>query len=246
MSTTELTIVPTSNNGAIPDVPTMSSREIAELTEKAHANVCRDIRNMLEGLGVLEIKFESEYSVPTGNGGTRRAREFLLPKRETLILVSGYSVQLRARIIDRWQELETEATAPVFVIPQTLPDALRLAADLADKNRELEATVTAQTPKVRALDRLATAQGSLCLRDAAKVLQVRPLDLARYLRDHCWIFTQAEKEWRAYQKHITGGLLEQKEFTVWGSAVDKVRVQVRVTQKGLTRLAEQFETEGAA
>lgn len=56
---------------------------------------------------------------------------YRLPKRETLILVSGYNLAMRARIIDRWQELVSVATQPAHLIPQNLPEALRLAADLA-------------------------------------------------------------------------------------------------------------------
>jgi len=88
---------------------TMSSREIAELCEKDHRNVMRDIRAMLVHLhgegGVL--KFEHSYL----NTQNKPQPEFLLPKRETLILVSGYKLELRARIIDRWVELERAALA---------------------------------------------------------------------------------------------------------------------------------------
>lgn len=70
----------------------MSSREIAELTGKEHDNVRRDIKNMADQ---LSLSFE-EKSEPS-NGG-RPSKVFLLPKRETLILVSGYNVELRVHV----------------------------------------------------------------------------------------------------------------------------------------------------
>ncbi|MDJ0933542.1 Rha family transcriptional regulator [Breoghania sp.] len=83
----------------------MFSREIAELTGKLHHHVCRDIRAMLGELGESETKFGFCYTADTGNAYT----EYLLPKRECLGLVSGYSARLRMAIIDRWQELEAQA-----------------------------------------------------------------------------------------------------------------------------------------
>lgn len=65
----------------------MSSREIAELTDKRHDHVMRDIRAMLvelHGEGGLP-KFGDTHTNPQ-NGQTYPV--FMLPKRETLILVS--------------------------------------------------------------------------------------------------------------------------------------------------------------
>ena len=85
---------------------TMSSKEIAELTGKQHAHVMRDIRAMLAELYGEEgiSKFGDTHTNPQ-NG--QNYPIFNLPKRETLILVSGYNIQMRAKIIDRWQELES-------------------------------------------------------------------------------------------------------------------------------------------
>lgn len=85
---------------------TMSSLEIAELTDKRHDNVVRDIRNMLIELdeGGL-LKFEETH---VGQQNQQEYKYYNLPKREALILISGYAVKMRAKIIDRWQELENQ------------------------------------------------------------------------------------------------------------------------------------------
>lgn len=120
-----------------PDGPlTMTSREIAELTGKEHRNVLRDARAMLaelQGEGGL-LSFEQTYRDPQ-NG--QEYPMLVLPKRETLILVSGYSVEMRARIIDRWQELEEQQRNPVLAMNRT--ELLRLALDSEEKRQAAEA-----------------------------------------------------------------------------------------------------------
>jgi phage regulator Rha-like protein len=108
----------------------MDSREIAERTGKNHADVCRDIRKTLAELDLDESTFASVYK--GGNGEDRRC--YLLPKRECIILASGYSIKLRAAIIDRWTELEAQQPfQPAYMFPRSLSEALRFDADLQDK-----------------------------------------------------------------------------------------------------------------
>lgn len=127
---------------------TMSSREIAELTGKQHTNVIRDIRKMLSDLGEAELKFESSYKDSTG----RTLPLFNLPKRETLILVSGYDTVLRAKVVDRMNALESARMAPQVQNPVLQA----LIAQMAELDRvEQQQKVLAQ--RIDAIeDRVAT------------------------------------------------------------------------------------------
>ena len=82
---------------------TMSSREIAELCNKQHKHVCRDIRDMFKELKRDESRFGRIYI----DQQKREQKEYVLPKDLTLNLVSGYSRILRQRIIERLIELES-------------------------------------------------------------------------------------------------------------------------------------------
>lgn len=102
---------------------TMTSREIADLTDKNHPDVMRDIRAMYEG---LEIDQKANLHFDNSGANGRTVHFYHLNKELTLTLVSGYNLKLRHAIVQRWQELET-AQSPA--IPQTYAEALQLAAD---------------------------------------------------------------------------------------------------------------------
>ncbi len=89
---------------------TMSSVEIAELAGKHHKHVVRDLK-YLEEQGVLSLpKFGHTIEIKGIDGRVTGKRTiYRLPKRETLILTSGYSAVQRAAIIDRMLELEEGA-----------------------------------------------------------------------------------------------------------------------------------------
>lgn len=81
---------------------TMSSREIAKLTNKEHRNVLADIRNMLDALKIQSADFSADYKDSRG----RTYQEYLLPKKYIECLLTGYSIPLRMKVIDRMHELE--------------------------------------------------------------------------------------------------------------------------------------------
>lgn len=176
---------------------TMSSREIAELTEKNHADVLRDIRNMLEQLGLTASSFAGSYKDSTG----RTLPAFDLPEDLTITLVSGYSVQMRHRIVRRWQELEAGA-APA--IPQTYAAALRLAAEQAERIEQQAAALALAAPKVEFVDRYMDATGTQTFRQVAKLLGAKEPSFRAFLAARR-IMYQISGTWTPYAEHIEAG-----------------------------------------
>jgi phage antirepressor YoqD-like protein len=218
---------------------TMSSREIAELCEARHNDVIATIERLFAKGVLRESRKTLRLYQPEGGG--RPTNVYDLTKRDTLVVVSGYNDELRARIIDRWEELEAQARRPID--PAALlndPAAMRgLLLTYTEKVLALEAANTELSAKGDALDRIATADGSLSITEAAKALQMRPKDLFSYLRENGWIYKRpGSANYLGYQARTTSGLLEHKVTTVLrADGSEKVAEQVRVTPKGLTKLA---------
>lgn len=216
---------------------TMSSREIADLTGKQHKDVIRDIRVMRKALFDDGADLRHLREVKDGRDYTA---EFHLDRVLTETLLTGYSIPLRHRVVTRLAELENVSRQ--VVIPQNLPDALRLAADLADKNGELQRVIEKQAPKVAAITRLAAAGGAICITDAAKQLGLAPARLFSWMEQHRWIFRRHGcKRWVAYQPRITSGHMTHKVTALKPdpeTGIERAAFDPMVTPKGLTRLAE--------
>jgi phage anti-repressor protein/phage antirepressor YoqD-like protein len=131
------------------------------------------------------------------------------------------------------------ATDPLSVLAD--PDALRgLLFDYAGRVKAQAEEIALLAPKADALDRIAEADGSHCITDTAKLLQVRPKDLFAYLTQHSWIYRRTGSDhWCAYQAHIASGDMVHKVTTVLRpDGTEKTTEQVRVTPKGLAKLAK--------
>ncbi len=208
---------------------TMDSREIAALTGKNHADVCRDIRAMLEGLEVDESKFASVYR--GGNGEDRRC--YVLPKRECLILASGYSVRLRAAVIDRWAELEAQQ-APK--LPATYAEALRLAADQAERIEAQALQIEQQAPAVAFVDRYVEAKATQPIRAVAKILGIKERDFVASL-EAAGIMYRLSGRLVPAAEHVQEGRFEVKAGEAHGHAF----TQARFTPKGVEWIARRVQ-----
>ena len=130
------------------DTPqTMTSLEIAELTGKQHKNVMQAIRNMEPGWEkVAGLKFQLG-SYKDANGQLRPC--YQLTKTECLYIATKFNDEARAKLVLRWEELETEkrkATSVRF-LPEP-KEILRLADHiigeaLSEMNADAEDTLTA-------------------------------------------------------------------------------------------------------
>ncbi|AZF92982.1 MAG: putative DNA-binding protein [Phage NGI4] len=251
-------------------VVTMSSREIAKLTGKKISAVHSDIRAMVPALYASDngekvrsyawgttknemISFLNHNKIQgiTINFDDRGyVYEFLLDRRHTEILVTGYDIKRRAAVIDRWYDLEIGNAKPSIDPMMALNDPAFLRDALisyTEKVMHLEHQVEEMKPDVDALTRIAKAEGSLCVTDAAKQLQVKPKSLFDLMSHSKWIYRRLGTAWIAYQDKIQQGLLEHKVTVVKSSTgEDKQVSQVRVTAKGLSKLAKLLNVEVAA
>ena len=216
---------------------TMTSREIAELTGKEIAHIHRDIRIMLEQLGD-DPELEHVQEDKDARGYTAC---FHLTKNLSMTLVAGYNVKLRKTIIDRWQHLEAQAAKPLHLVPQSLPEALRLAADLAEQKAQAEAALAIAAPKAAALDLIAAGEDAVTLREAAKLLSIKEDRLTTWMHANGWVY-RLNSRWVAYQKHIESGHLKFKEasFTSLQTGQKVFQPYCHILPKGMSKLATVF------
>ena len=201
------------------NVLTMSSLEIAGLTGKRHDHVMVDIVKMLSDLGKAAPDFAGTafYEV---NNAKRSRKIYNLPKRETLILVSGYSVAMRARIIDRWQELEAKGKPDLSTDVGKLLLIQEMAAkqlELISENNSISESLSIAAPKAEFFDSFVDSTGLKSFRKVAKILGINERKFRQFLADNKIMYKQ-NGDWLPYAEHINAGRFVNKTGESQGHA----------------------------
>lgn len=212
------------NSGAL----TMTSLEISELVESRHDKVKQSIERLSER-GVITLPPLGEK--PTaGRPSTFYIFSGEKGKRDSIIVVAQLSPEFTARLVDRWQELESQKN----LIPQTLPEALRLAADLAEQKQIIEQQLAIATPKAEFVDRYVQTTGSLGFRETCKLLNVKENFFKEFLINKRIMYPLAGKL-SAYSEHLACKRFEVK--TGENPRNGHAFTQTKFTPKGIQWIA---------
>jgi len=203
----------------------MSSREIAVIAETSHDSVLKTIRELIKR-GIVSGNETTYKHIQNG----QVYPEFLLTFRDTMVVVAGYSAEMRAKIIDRWQELEAKQQ---FNIPTTLSGALRLAAEQAETIEAQTLLIEQQKPAVEFMERYVDSSGSKVFRDVCKLLKVKEPEFREFLIDKK-IMYRLDGKLTPYGNHLDAGRFEVKAGI---SENEHAYNQAKFTPKGIQWVA---------
>lgn len=207
----------------------MTSREIADLVEKRHDNVKRTIETLADR-GVIGLPQIEEYADSLG----RPAQQYLIGKRDSYVIVAQLSPEFTAKLVDRWQELE--AGAPMRV-PQTMSQALRLAAVQAEQIEAQAAQLAVAAPKARFVDNYVSSTGSKGFREVCKLLRANERKFGQWL-ESARIMHRLGGERMPYARHLDAGRFVVKAGTSLSG--DHAYNQAKFTPKGITWIAGEW------
>lgn len=204
----------------------ISSRQIAESTGKNHAHVKRDIENALQE---DVSKFGCIY-LDTMN---RKQTEYILPKNIALGVASGYSFDLRMKIINRLDELEKIVNKPL-TYEQTMQNALLLADN---RVKELEHKIIADKPLTDFGRAVSNSDATISVAIFAKTIQDKlNISFGRnkafdWLRKEGYLFKKGNGN-QPYQRWIDLGLFTVGEHLRQNSTYQTIDVVIGITGKG--------------
>ncbi len=150
--------------------------------------------------------------------------------KQALRVAARESKAVRRSLIDKLEELQ-QANSPTPSIPQTLPEALRLAAELAEQKMQLEQQLVAAAPKVDFADRVSVAKGIL-IGNFAKVVGLKQNALFAWLRENGILIASGGRKNVPFQQYINAGYFTVKEVVLDDEDGYQIRLTPQLTGKG--------------
>lgn len=202
---------------------TISSLQIAEMLGSRHDKVKQSIERLAINGVIIQPPVGVEQSTDA-MGRNRLTQVYVFAdeqgKRDSIIVVAQLSPEFTAVLVDHWQELERQQAQPVFQIPQTLGEALQLAANQALQIEQYK-------PKVDHYNAVVERKGLLNATQVGLKLGMSAIALNRILEE-IGVYNKSVKRSRVFKQAFVNkgyGVLKQTEqgqtqslFTILGEA----------------------------
>ncbi|HAJ2723906.1 TPA: phage antirepressor Ant [Escherichia coli] len=189
---------------------------------------------------IARVKDELEgetYEIFVGQKNGAEIDIITMTYKQALRVAARESKAVRRSLIDKLEELQQASTASP-VIPQTLPEALRLAAELAEqkqlleqKAHQLNQQLVAAAPKVDFADRVSGAKGIL-IGNFAKVVGLKQNALFAWLRENGILIASGGRKNVPFQQYINAGYFTVKEVVLDDEDGYQIRLTPQLTGKG--------------
>lgn len=202
------------------------------------------IKDKIEKYGFIKGMDFSPKSGKTPDGGRPRIDyELSIDMAKELCMVENNEKGRQARKYF----IECERRLKQIAIPRTLPEALRLAADLAEKNEALllqnaqkEQIINELRPKATYYDLVLQNKSLLSISKIAKDYGMSAIAMNSLLHELGVQFKQGDC-WLLYQKYANKGYTQSKTHIIDG---DRSKLNTYWTQKGRLFIYDLLKTRG--
>lgn len=231
---------------------TMTSLEIAEVTGRNHKDVMRSIREMEEAWVKVNGRKFALVEYKDAKGEMRPC--YSLNKTECLYIATKFNDEARAKLVLRWEELETKERNQ-YQVPQSFAEALMLAAkqqeQIEEQQRQLEANskeivelngaIAEMQPKVTYVDMILASKETVTTTQIAQDYGQSAKAFNVLLRNF-GVQHKVGGQWVLYAKHLPFGYVQSDTFPiVHKNGTNGTVMHTKWTQKGRIFLYEELK-----
>lgn len=231
---------------------TMTSLEIAEVTGRNHKDVMRSIREMEDAWAKVNGRKFALVEYKDAKGEMRPC--YSLNKTECLYIATKFNDEARAKLVLRWEELETKERNQ-YQVPQSFAEALMLAAkqqeQIEEQQRQLEANsneivelngaIAEMEPKVTYVDMILASKETVTTTQIAQDYGQSAKAFNVLLRNY-GVQHKVGGQWVLYAKHLPFGYVQSDTFPiVHKNGTNGTVMHTKWTQKGRLFLYEELK-----